>query len=389
MARLTASQVKYLTEPGRHRADPTLYLVVQPSGSKSWVQRLTIDGHRRDIGLGGYPIVGLAEARTKALENRHLVATGRDPRADKRRRDTPTFREAAIADHKARRAKWRNESHAAEWLRSLERYAFTILGPMPVHRIQQADVLRVLEPFWTKKPETARRVRQRIRAVLAWAQAHGYIDNNPADARIDPALPPMPKVKAHYRALHYRDVSAALATIDACGASPAAKWCLRFVVLTATRSGEARGARWSEIDDDTLQWRIPAARTKTGAEHRVALSDQAIAVLKQARALDDGSGLVFPSPAKPGHPLSDMALTKVLRDNGLAEQATVHGFRSSFKTWSLEATDTPTAVVEMAMAHTVGDDVEQAYIRTDLYERRAELMQAWATYVTGESRHEP
>ena len=290
MARLTASQVKYLTEPGRHRADPTLYLVVQPSGSKSWVQRLTIDGHRRDIGLGGYPMIGLVEARTRALENRHLVATGRDPVADQRRRDTPTFREAALADHEARRAKWRNRSHAAEWMRSLERYAFTALGPMPVHRIQQADVLRVLEPFWTKKPETARRVRQRIRAVLAWAQAHGYIDNNPAGSRIDPALPSMPKVKAHHRALHYRDVPAALATIDASGASAAAKLCLRFVVLTATRSGEARGARWSEIDDELRQCRIPAERTKTGPEHRVPLSEQAIVLLDKARALDDGSG---------------------------------------------------------------------------------------------------
>lgn len=383
MAKLTASQVKYLTAPGRHRADPTLYLVVQPSGSKSWVQRLTIDGRRRDIGLGGYPKIGLADARAKALENRLLVATGRDPLADKRRRDTPTFREAALADHATRRAKWRNKSHAAEWLRSLERYAFANLGQIPVHRIQQADVLRVLEPFWTTKPETARRVRQRIRAVLAWAQAHNYIDNNPADSRIDPALPPMPKVKAHLRALDYRDVPAALATIDASGASTAARLCLRFLVLTVARSGEARMARWSEIDDGTGQWRIPGDRTKTEAEHRVPLSPQASAVLQQARALDDGSGLIFPSPAKPGHPLSNMALPKVLRDNGLAEQTTVHGFRSSFKTWSLEATDTPNAVVEMAMAHTVGDDVEQAYIRTDLYERRAELLQAWAIHASG------
>ena len=384
MTKLTASQVKSLTAPGRHRADPTLYLVVQPSGSKSWVQRLTIDGRRRDIGLGGYPKIGLADARAKALENRLLVATGRDPLADKRRRDTPTFREAALADHETRRAKWRNRSHAAEWLRSLERYAFATLGHIPVHRIQQADVLRVLEPFWTTKPETARRVRQRIRAVLAWAQAHNYIDNNPADSRIDPALPPMPKVKAHLRALDYRDVPAALATIDASGASTAARLCLRFLVLTVARSGEARMARWSEIDDETGQWRIPGDRTKIKAEHRVPLSSQATAVLQQARSLDDGSGLIFPSPAKPGHPLSNMALPKVLRDNGLAEQTTVHGFRSSFKTWSLEATDTPSAIVEMAMAHTVGDDVEQAYIRTDLYERRAELMQAWATHATCE-----
>ena len=171
-----------------------------------------------------------------------------------------------------------------------------------MHRIQQGDVLRALEPIWTTKPETARRVRQRIRAVLAWAQAHGYIDNNPADSRIDSALPAMPKVKAHRRALDYRDVPAALTIIDSCGASAAARLCLRLVILTAARSGEAHGAHWCEIDDDTRQWRIPRERTKTGAEHRDPLSSETVAVFEQAHALDDGSGLVFPSPAMPCRP---------------------------------------------------------------------------------------
>ena len=303
---LTAAEIKSLTTPGRYRADPILYLVVQPSGSKSWVQRLTIDGRRRDIGLGGYPPICLADARTKALENRGAVAHGRDPLAESRRRRTPTFREAAKAVHAANRPRWRNAHHTASWMQTLERHAFATLGAMPVHRIQQADVLRVLEPIWTTKPETARRVRQRIRTVLAWALAQGYIDDNPADDRIDPALPRMPKVKAHLRALDYREVPAALAVIDASRASPAARLCLRFTILTAARSGEARGARWSEIDLEACQWRIPGDRMKAGVEHRVPLSDAAVAVLEQARTLDDGSGLVIPftreaRPSAVGH----------------------------------------------------------------------------------------
>ena len=383
MGKLTAAEIKSLTSPGRYRADPTLYLVVQPSGSKSWVQRLAIDGRRRDIGLGGYPVVGLAEARTKAMENRCAVRNGRDPLAESRRRESPTFREAAEAVHKANRPRWRNAHHTASWMQTLERHAFATLGSLPVHRIQQGDVLRVLEPIWTTKPETARRVRQRVRTVLAWALAQGYIDSNPADERIDAALPRMPKVKAHLRALDYREVPAALAVVDASRASPAARLCLRFAVLTAARSGESRGARWSEIDLEARQWRIPGDRMKAGVEHRVPLTDDAVAVLERARTLDDGSGLVFPSPAKRGHPLSDMALTKLLRDNGLAERTTVHGFRSSFRTWALEQSNAPWAVAEMALAHTVGDSVEQAYVRTDLYDQRTELMRQWAAHATG------
>lgn len=288
--------------------------------------------------------------------------------------------------HKANRPRWRNAHHTASWMQALERHAFAKLGAMPVHRIRQADVLRVLEPIWTTKPETARRVRQRVRTVLAWALAQGHIDSNPADKRIDPALPKMPKVKAHLRALDYREVPAALAAINASRASLAARLSLRFTILTAARNGETRGARWSEMDLEARQWRIPGERMKAGVEHRVPLSDAAIAVLEQARTLDDGSGLVFPSPTKPGRHLSDMALTKVLRDNGLADRTTVHGFRSSFRTWALEQTNTPWAVAEMALAHTVGDSVEQAYVRTDLYDQRTELMRQWAAHATGDGQ---
>ena len=376
---LTVAQVKALKEPGKYRADPTLYLNIAAGGSKSWLQRVTIDGRRHDIGLGGFPAVSLAQARRRAADNRTAVADGRNPLAEKRRPKTPTFAQAAEAVHKANRPRWRNERHAAAWLQTLERHAFPTLGDMPIDRIDREDVLSVLTPIWTTKPETARRVRQRIRTTLAWAQAHRFVEHNAADGRINPALPSMAKTTSHLRALPYKEVPAAFKTIAESGDSPA-KLCLQFTILTAARNGESRGARWSEIDLGTRQWRIPAERMKSGAEHRQPLSDAALAVLEKARALNDGSDLVFPSPIKAGQPLSDMALTKVLRDHGLAMRTTVHGFRSAFKTWSLEATDAGWETAEMALAHAVGDAVARAYLRGDGFERRVKLMQDWAAF---------
>ena len=212
--------------------------------------------------------------------------------------------------------------------------------------------------------------------------ANELIETNPAGEAIDGALPSMPKVKAHLRALPYQDVGSALRTVDASQTSPASKHCLRFLVFTAARSGEARGATWDEIDIQGATWTIPGSRMKTGTEHRVPLSDQAIEVLTLARQLEDGSGLCFPSPLRPGRMLSDMTITNILRKTGLADRATVHGFRTSFKTWTMEQTDTPWAVGEAALAHQLGGSVEQAYARSDLFDRRRTLMQQWADYLT-------
>ena len=255
------------------------------------------------------------------------------------------------------------------------------LSNTSLDRIDRGDVLRVLTPIWTTRPETARRVRQRMRTVFRWAMAHGFMESNPAGEAIDGALPPMPKVKAHLRALPYQEVGAAFEVVEASQASVAAKLCFRLLVLTAARSGEARGATWDEIDLQGRVWRIPAQRIKAGVEHRVALSRQALDVLSEASALRDESGLVFPSPLKPGAAMSDMTLTKVLHSVGLAERATVHGFHHSFKNWTLEQTDTPWAVSEAALAHTLGNSTEQAYARSDLFERRRVLMQQWADYL--------
>ena len=219
MRRISAAEAKSIAKSGRYRAGETLFLNVAPGGSKSWVQRLTIDGRRRDIGLGGYPLVSLAEAREAALENRKLARTGGDPLAEKRRRRTPTFREAANAVHEANKPRWRNNHHIASWMQTLERHAFPILGDMAVDRIGREDVLGVLAPIWGEKQETARRVRQRIRTVLRWSQAHGYVEHNAAGEAIDGALPAMPAVRQHLRALPYTDVPEALRLVEASNAS--------------------------------------------------------------------------------------------------------------------------------------------------------------------------
>ena len=382
---MTATRARALKDPGLYRADPTLYLAVAPGGSKSWIQRLTINGKRHDIGLGGIPLVSLAEAREAAFANRKLARTGGDPLAEKRkamlRQDMPTFREAAVRTYEQRKRRWRNAKVAKNWMQQLECHAFQKLGALPVDEIGRGEVLRVLTPIWTEKPETARRVRRNIRATLDWCQAHGYVEHNAAGEMINGALPSMPAVKAHFRALPYREVAAALETIEASRSSLAAKLALRLVILTACRSGEIRGAKWNEIELDKRVWKIPGARMKAGNEHRVPLTEAAMSVLEQARSLVDGSGLLFPSPLKAGRPLSDMTLTKVLRDTGLADCATVHGFRSTFRDWCGE-TGKEREIAEAALAHTVRG-VEGAYFRSDLFDRRRRLMHQWAAFLAG------
>ena len=377
--KLTVKKVRAINQPGLYGDGNTLYLRVAPGGSKQWVQRLTIHGKRRDIGLGGCSWVTLAEARDAAYGNRRLARRGGDPLAVKRQPKVPTFREAAQRTYDALRPRWRSEKVAVNWMQKLERHALVRLGDMPVDRIGQEDVLAVLTPIWTTKPETGRKVRQNIRATLKWCHAHGFVAFNAAGEAIDGALPRMPAVKAHFRALPYSEIREALDIVQTSGASRVAKLALKFLIFTAARSGEVRGAMWIEIHRDV--WKIPGERMKAGVEHRVPLSVPALEVLEQARELDDGSALVFPSPIRRGRELSNMTLTKLLRDTGLAQRATVHGFRSSFRDWCAD-TGKVREVAEAALAHTVGG-VEGAYFRSDLFERRRRLMEAWAAYLTG------
>ncbi len=382
MRKLTAAEAKSIKRPGMYRAGDTLYLRISSTGAKSWVQRILVDGRRRDIGLGSFSLVSLAEAREKAHQNRRLARVdGVNPLAAKRKAKVPTFAEAALKTHEVLKPTWRNEKHAVSWMQTLEKYAMPRLGDMRVDKIGREDMLAVLTSIWASRPETARRVRQRIGAVMEWSQAHDFVAQNVARNAISGALPKLPKVKEHYRTLPYREVAEALEIIEASKASMSAKSCFRFLVLTAARSGEARGATWDEINLESREWRIPASRMKAYVEHRVPLSDEAVAVLEKARALDDGSGLVFPSPVRKGKPLSDMTLTKVLRDNGFAERATVHGFRSTFRDWCAE-TGKPREPAEAALAHIVGG-VEGAYFRSDLFAKRRRLMESWGAFVAG------
>ena len=381
MAKLTAARIRTLKTPGRHGDGDGLHLKISETGARSWILRVVIAGKRRDIGLGRYPDVGLAQAREAAAKHRSLIAAGADPIAEKRKAAIPTFREAAERTFEANKPRWRNGKHTISWWQSLEKHAFPIIGDMPVDQIDEEHVLRILTPIWGVRMETARRVRQRIRTILKWAMAHKFVRHNVAGETIDGALPPMPKVKNHLRAMPYGQVSMLVQTVRDSQASLAAKWCLEFLILTAARSGEARGARWSEMDLDAATWTIPAERMKANVEHRIPLSPRATAILAEASSIRDGSDLVFPSPLRPGKPMSDMTLTKLLRDLGFADRTTVHGFRSSFRDWAAECTSAPHAVMELSLAHVVGSAVEAAYARSTLIEKRRALMVQWATYL--------
>ena len=377
--KLSVRKIREINQPGLYGDGNTLFLRVALGGSKQWIQRLTIHGKRRDIGLGGCGWVTLAEAREAAFENRRVARRGGDPLAEKRQANVPRFREAAQQTYQSLRPRWRNEKVASNWMQQLERHAFKRLGDLPVNRIGKEDVLAVLTPIWSSKPETARRVRRCIRATLQWCQAHGYTSFNAAGEAIDGALPRMAVVKAHFRALPYKELPAALRTIEASAASLSSKLALQFLILTAGRSGEVRGALWSEVDLGEGTWRIPGERMKAGVEHRVPLSTPAVDLLERAGKLGDGKEFVFPSPVRQDRPLSDATLTKVLRITGLAGKATVHGFRSSFRDWCAD-TGQPREIAEAALAHTVGG-VEGAYFRSDLFERRRVLMESWSEFL--------
>ena len=376
-------ELKAIKKPGFYNVGDTLYLSVKPSGSRSWIQRLTIDHKRHDIGLGSFKLVTLAEARDMAYENRKTVRIHKgDPLAEKRKSKMPTFREAAMQTYEALKPRWRNGKHTKNWLQIMERYAVPVIGTVRIDKLGREDVLKILTPLWTKRPETARRLRQKMRTTFKWAQAHGFIENNPAGEMIDGALPTMPAVKEHLRALNYREICAALKIVEQSRSSITAKLAFNFLVLTATRSGEIRCATWDEIDMNSRTWTIQGKRMKGGKNHRIPLSEPALFVLEQARVLRDDSDLIFPSPAKPGNPMSNMTLTKVLRTCGLADKATIHGFRSSFRDWCAD-TGKPREIAEAALAHIV-QGVEGAYFRSDLFERRRLLMEQWAAFVTAD-----
>lgn len=398
--RLTAIKVERFKsaqnpKAGMYADGGGLYLRVTPEGARNWVLRYMLNRKPRWMGLGPLALYGLQEARAKALDARRKRHEGIDPiearRAERARQRLDaakaiTFKPCAESYIASHRAGWRNEKHAAQWGATLAAYAYPTIGGLPVQGVDTGLVLKVLEPIWTAKPETASRLRGRLESILDFAKARGYRDGeNPARWRghLDKLLPPRSKVRAieHHAALPYSELSAFLTALRA--QEGIAANALEFLILTAARTGEVIGARWNEIDFLDKTWTVPAARMKARREHRVPLSPRALSILTEMQATregDDDNAFVFPG-RKAGTPLSNMAFLMLLRRMARAD-LTAHGFRATFKTWASERTSFQNEIVEASLAHVIGGKVEQAYMRGDLFEKRRRLMQQWATYCT-------
>lgn len=384
-AELSPLAVRRIATPGLHAVGGVsgLHLKITDTGSKSWVLRTTVGSKRRDIGLGSYPSVSLAEARERAREVRNKVWQGIDPLAERaalRRTQAqaiPTFDQCARRFMENKRHEFRNVKHVAQWESTLTQYASPVIGKLPVNEVELPHIVRVLEPIWLTKTETASRLRGRIESVLSWATVAGFRSgDNPArwKGHLDAVFPKPGKVKAveHHDALPYQQMPAFFAALRE--REGLAARMVEFCVLTAARSGEVRGACWNEIDLDAATWTIPGNRMKAGKEHRVPLAPAAVELLQ---ALPREGDLVFTAPRR--GQFTDTALTKVLRR--MKVEATIHGMRSSFRDWAGETTGYPREVIEHALAHRLKDKAEAAYARGTLFDKRRELMQAWADYL--------
>lgn len=393
--RLSALNVTRAKQPGMYADGNGLYFRIGNDGTRSWVLRFMLNGRARYMGLGPVSKNSLAEARRKAQEARKELGRGIDPieaRALQKAAEaaqmasTMTFKAAAESYIASHRAGWRNAKHAAQWEATLATYAFPVLGKLAVQDVNAATVLKVLEPIWTTKTETASRVRGRIEAILDWAAARGYRrGDNPARWRghLDHLLPARAKVARvqHHAALPYAEAGAFMASLRA--QEGLAAVALEWLVLTATRTSETIGARWDEIDLHARTWTIPAGRIKAGREHRVPLSEPALVVLRKLQAVrqaTDGKPSPWVFPGVRGQHLSNGAILALLKRMGRPD-LTAHGFRSTFRDWAAEQTAFPRDVAEMALAHAIGDKVEAAYRRGDLFEKRRKLMDGWAGYL--------
>lgn len=370
---------------GRHGDGNGLYLVVDPSGARRWIVRVVVKGQknkkgaplRTDFGLGGADIVTLNQARERALEYRRMAKQGLNPRFNARQ-EVPTFEEVAQQVHIDRMPTWKNAKHGAQWINTLRDYAFPKIGRMPVDSIDQPEVLMCLSPIWTDKHETARRLSQRIKIVLDVAKSKGFRSGeNPVTAIKDAQV--LPKVKAkpkHHMAMRWQDVPDFYADLKNKSAMSAK--ALMFTCLTGSRTGEVLGLRWAELDFEKRLWICPADRMKTGEEHRVPLTDEMLAIIEPLK--DMKSEYVFEGQ-KRNRPLSNMSMLMLLRRMKV-EGITVHGFRSTFRDWAAEEANAAREVAEKSLAHTVGSDVERAYARSDLLEKRRDLMCKWSQFVT-------
>jgi len=385
MPSLTALRVKN-AKPGRHSDGKGLYLLVKPSGARSWVLRVQTDGRRRDFGLGPADLVSLEEARDKAREGRKMSKAGFDPSKEWKRvrAVVPTFEVAARQYHENVKRGWKKGKHGEQWLSTLESYAFPLIGQSTVDEIDAASVQKALLPIWLVVPETARRVRQRIGSVLDFSHAQGWRSTEAPMRSVAKGLPKQPKNGAHFAAMPYADLPDFMTSLRSQEAT-LGRLALQFTILTVARSGEVRGASWEEINTGAAVWAIPASRMKGGEAHTVPLSAEALAILEEVRPFrsDRKGEPVF--PGFKGKPLSDATLSKALRVAG-GGVATVHGMRSAFRDWVAEKMPTvPGDVAEAALAHSISNRVEAAYRRTKYLDQRRDLMAKWSEYLNGRS----
>ncbi len=388
--KLSPLAVKALKKPGRYADGNGLYLVVSNSGSKKWILRTVVpdptkkSGTRRtDIGLGGLSLVSLKEAREEATRLRKIARDGEDPLTARRnaRVTVPTFKEAAIQVHLEHSKTWKNEKHAAQWINTLNVYTFPYFGEIPINSVSSVEVLNALSQIWLTKPETARRVRQRIGTVMDWAKAAGHRTGDNPIIGIEKGLPKQPKRQDHHAALPYEEISKFINKLRKINANESTRLAFEFLVLTATRTSEVILAEWSEFDSKNKAWTIPAERMKAGRPHRVPLSPRCIEILKQARNFSNGGTFMFPGRSSK-KPLSNTAFLMTIRR--MKKDITAHGFRSSFRDWAAERTNFPREVCEMALAHSVTNKTEAAYLRGDLFDKRRELMDTWAGYASAD-----
>lgn len=380
MGKLSATAVKAATRPGRLGDGDGLFLLVQPGGTKSWVCRVQKNGSRRDFGLGSASKISLAQARERARQIRTWMEMGLDPLFERRKaKGVPTFKEAAAKVLAAHRKTWRNEKHEAQWLQTLKAYAFPHIGDIRVSEISGPMIRNVLAEIWLAKPETARRVRQRIGTVLDWAYASGYRESEAPMRAITKGLPKQPKKDGHFAAMPYSKVP--LFVLRLRERESFSRLALEFAILTAARSGEVRGASWDEIDPEEKLWTIPKERMKAHREHVVPLCPRAIRIVERCTELRiRDCPLIFPG-MRGNQPMSDMTLTKLIKE--MKEPYTAHGFRSAFRDWVSEATDYQGEIAEAALAHVVKDKTEAAYRRGNLLEKRRSLMADWAKFAGG------
>ncbi len=381
MALHTLKNIRSINMPGMHGDGGSLYLKVTKSGTKSWIYRFQLNGKRREMGLGDANIIGLARARQLAADCREKVANGKDPielRDVDDETSVPTFRELAAEHIRQNESGWSNEKHAKQWSATLTRYAYPVIGKLQVNQIETRHILTILEPIWATKAETAKRVRGRIEAILDRAKVLGHRDDqNPATWRghLSLLLPAKNKIAPvrHHPAISYQDAPEFYTALHDRGGFAALGF--QFMILTAMRTSEVLGAKWQEIKED--RWVISAERMKARRPHAVPLCDGALNILDRARK-SSVSDYVFPGYRGP---LSNMAFLAILK-RMKRQDITPHGFRSTFRDWAAETTSHPSDVVEMALAHTVGNKVEAAYRRGDLFEKRRTLMNDWAAFIT-------